>query len=272
LVEADPAVWIRELGASQRRLAELVGRLGPEELRRPSYDRDWTVAQLLSHIGRLAEITRARLAGALAGAPPVEREDVEKIWARWDAMSPEQQAAEMLAWDRACVEDLERLDEQTRRALRVPRPGGEFYDLATQLSLELNEHALHAWDVAVTFDPGATLAPGSVPLLLDNLLEGPGWMVARMTRGGAAAAVGAKLDGQPVLVRTTDSERWIAIELAGEPQVREVDPDGHPDLVIPAEALLRLCYGRLDPDHTPAGIRVQSPLELDDLRATFNGY
>lgn len=271
-MEADPAVWIREVHASQRRLAELVSRLGPEELRLPSYDHDWTVAQLLSHIGSLAEITRARLAGAMAGAPPLELEDAEKICARWNAMAPEQQAAEMLASDRACVEDLERLDEQARRELRVPRSEGVFYDLTTQLSLELNEHALHAWDAAVTFDPGATLAPGSVPLLLDNLLEGPGWMVARMTRPRAAAAVAAKLDGRPVLVRTSDPERWIAIELDGEPRVRQVDPGRHPDLTIPAEALLRLCYGRLDPDHTPAGIRVESPLELDDLRATFNGY
>ena len=191
-----------------------------------------------------AEITRKRLTGALAGAPPLELEDAEKIWARWNAMPPEQQAAEMLKADRACGEDLERLDEATRRELRVPRPGGEFYDLATQLSLELNEHALHAWDAAVTFDTDARLAPGSVPLL----------------------------GGRRLLVRTSDPEHWLAIDLAGEPRILQVDPDRRPDLVIPAEALLRLCYGRLDSNHTPAGIHLEPPLDLDDLRATFNGY
>jgi hypothetical protein len=138
--------------------------------------------------------------------------------------------------------------------------------------LRLNEHALHSWDTAVSFDPGGRIAQGSVPLLLDNLLEGPGWIVARMTRAGAAPKVAAKLGGRPVLVSTTAPERRIAIELAGEPQLHEAGHDGRPDLVIPAEALLRLCYGRLDPAHTPAGVQVEPPLTLDDLRTTFNGY
>jgi hypothetical protein len=56
------------------------------------------------------------------------------------------------------------------------RPGGVVHDLTATVSLQLNDHALHSWDTAVTFDPTARIAPGSVPLLLDNLLEGPtGW-------------------------------------------------------------------------------------------------
>jgi SAM-dependent methyltransferase len=54
-VPADAAVWIRELRASPQRQAELVGRLGPEDLRRQSYDREWTVAQLLAHMGSNAD-------------------------------------------------------------------------------------------------------------------------------------------------------------------------------------------------------------------------
>jgi hypothetical protein len=271
-VESDPAVWISELRASQQRHAELVRRLTPEELRRPSYDRDWTVGQLLSHMGSGGEITSRRLAGALAAAPPFEWEDAEKVWARWNAMSPEQQAAEMLESDRACVEDFERLDNRARRELRITYGKDTVVDVAGAAALRLNEHALDSWDTAVTFDPSARIAAGSVPLLLDNLLEGPEWIVARMTRGGAAAEVAAKLGGRPALVRTTDPECWIAIALAGKPQVHEVAHGGRPDLIIPAEALLRLCYGRLDPAHTPAGIQVEPPLALDDLRATFNGY
>jgi hypothetical protein len=184
-VETDPAVWISELRASQQRQAELVGQLTPEELRRPSYDRDWTVAQLLSHMGSGGEITSRRLAGALAGAPPFQWEDAEKVWARWNAMPPEQQAAEMLEYDRACVEDFERLDERARRELRITYGEDTVVDVAGAAALRLNEHALHSWDTT---------------------------------------------------------------------------------------ALLRLCYGRLDPAHTPAGVQVEPPLTLDDLRATFNGY
>ncbi len=44
---------------------------------------------------------------------------------------------------------------------------------------------------------------------------------------------------------------------------------GEPDLVLPAEALCRLVYGRLDPDHTPAF--TGDGKALDALRQVFPG-
>jgi hypothetical protein len=41
-----------------------------------------------------------------------------------------------------------------------------------------------------------------------------------------------------------------------------------PDLVLPAEACIRLVYGRLDPDH--AGGAPEGPV-LDELRRAFPG-
>jgi hypothetical protein len=41
-----------------------------------------------------------------------------------------------------------------------------------------------------------------------------------------------------------------------------------PDLVLPAEALIRLVYGRLDPEHTPP---VGGTADLDELRRVFPG-
>ena len=46
------------------------------------------------------------------------------------------------------------------------------------------------------------------------------------------------------------------------------DPVDAPDLVLPSEALVRLVYGRLDPDHTPP---VRGPADLDVLRRAFPG-
>ncbi len=43
-----------------------------------------------------------------------------------------------------------------------------------------------------------------------------------------------------------------------------------PDLELPADALIRLVAGRLDPDHTPAGIVGAS--HLDELRQVFPGF
>jgi hypothetical protein len=40
---------------------------------------------------------------------------------------------------------------------------------------------------------------------------------------------------------------------------------------MPAEALLRLSYGRLDAAHTPADVEAD-PADLDRLRAVFPGF
>jgi hypothetical protein len=46
--------------------------------------------------------------------------------------------------------------------------------------------------------------------------------------------------------------------------------DGTARIRMPAEALLRLVYGRLDPDHTPQAISGGVDLEL--LRQIFPGF
>lgn len=204
---AHAVEWIRELRASHQRQDSLVGRLGPEDLRRPSYDRDWTVTQLLGRMGSNAEITCRRFDVALIGSGSFDRSDARKIWDRWASMEPEAVAGEMVESDRACVRMFESLDERTIRDLRIPA-AGTVEDVRDAAAGRLNEHALHSWDTAGTFDSAARIAPGSVHLLLE----------------------------------------------------------------IPAEALVRLIYGRLDPDHTPTGIQPRPPLETDDLRAVFPGF
>ena len=46
---------------------------------------------------------------------------------------------------------------------------------------------------------------------------------------------------------------------------------GASEVRMPAEALLRLSYGRLDPGHTPAGVTAD-PADLDRLRRVFPGF
>jgi hypothetical protein len=43
------------------------------------------------------------------------------------------------------------------------------------------------------------------------------------------------------------------------------------EATMPAEALLRLAYGRMDADHTPASV-VAKPADLEKLRAIFPGF
>ena len=47
--------------------------------------------------------------------------------------------------------------------------------------------------------------------------------------------------------------------------------EGLNEVSMPAEALLRLAYGRLDAAHTPADVEAD-PADLDRLRAVFPGF
>jgi len=47
--------------------------------------------------------------------------------------------------------------------------------------------------------------------------------------------------------------------------------EGSAQLRLPAEAFVRLVYGRLDAEHTPASVKAEG-VDLADLRATFPGF
>jgi hypothetical protein len=73
-----------------------------------------------------------------------------------------------------------------------------------------------------------------------------------------------------VHVRTSEPTRHFTLTL--EPKAVTFVPQGatvEPDLEIPAEAFIRLVYGRLDPAHTPP-IRGDHG-SLDELRLVFPG-
>jgi hypothetical protein len=76
-------------------------------------------------------------------------------------------------------------------------------------------------------------------------------------------------------VRTTDPARAFTVTLTPDaaaltPVEGEAGGADGPDLALTSEAFVRLVYGRLDPDHTPAGTTEQ-PGTLDELRRVFPG-
>ena len=72
-----------------------------------------------------------------------------------------------------------------------------------------------------------------------------------------------------IRVRTTSPEQGYTITLAPDSvNIKTGDLDGDADIVLPAEAFIRLVYGRLDPEHTPHKDEV--PV-LDVLRRVFPG-
>jgi len=72
-------------------------------------------------------------------------------------------------------------------------------------------------------------------------------------------------------VSTTGPERHFLMETAENLTLTVADPDDSlPQLRLPAEAFIRLVYGRLDAAHTPAVETKQ--VDLDELRTIFPGF
>jgi uncharacterized protein (TIGR03083 family) len=260
---SDPRAVIASLRGSHVRLAELVAPLTPDQVRAPSYCRDWSIAQTLSHLGSGAEISLVMLPGALGEGDPAGPEAFQPIWDVWNAKTPDEQAADALDADGRHVRALESLTDAQLAKIRLPFIGLDL-DAAGLVRLRLGEHALHTWDLAVTQDPSATVSADAVALLIDNV---PQFLAPRLGKAPAEPFA--------VRIRTTGPERDYLLATADSVIMTDW-PEGGTDVPVgevsmPAEALLRLAYGRLDPDHTPAEVSGDAA-DLDQLRAIFPGF
>jgi len=254
-VMIHPAV--AALRASTERLAGLAGPLDDAALAARAYPTEWTVADVLSHIGSGAVITRRALEDGLAGRRPPD-DFAPSVWAEWNAKGDRARRDDALAADGALLTRLEALTDTERSSLQMAM-GPLTMDFALFVAMRVNEHALHTWDIEVGLDPAATLPPAETAITVDNL-ELTGRYTARpatMTRR--------------VTIVTVDPVRTFVVELSPEgSSFGSAVADGEPDLRMPAEALARLVYGRLDPAHTPAAVDDRAGV-LDELRRTFPG-
>jgi len=263
-VASDPRTWIANLRASHDRLDGLVRPLTPEEVRGQSYDTDWSIAQVLSHLGSGAEIALLMLPGALGEAEPVGREAFPAVWDVWNAKSPDEQASDALASDEKHVQTLEALTDEQLDAIDMDFFGIMRLDAAGMVRMRLSEHVMHTWDVEVMADPVATVQPAAVELLIDNV---PQFLARRATPAG-----------EPLSVRITTTDPARDYLLTSGESVTMTDWPGEaaagddvPHVRMPAEALLRLAYGRLDAEHTPSSVSADAET-LDRLRAIFPGF
>lgn len=249
------------LRRSHDRLVAAVGTLTDEELTGPSYADEWSVAQVLSHLGSGAEIFTSFLDAGLHGDPAPGGEQLRPVWDRWNAKTPRDQVHDALAADAAFLDRLDALGATERDGWRLPLFGTD-QDLGGLLRMRLGEHAVHVWDVAVVSDGAATVAADAVALLVDTL-------------DGLVARSGQPADrGLRVHVTTHGPDRSYLLE-AGADGARLSTVDSPPADVdaairLPAEALLRLVYGRLDAEHTPR--LASGHRDLDALRRVFPGF
>ena len=243
------AAVVQGLNVSRQRLADWVEQLTPEQVRQQAYPTEWTVADVLSHLGSGATIMRLRLEGDV---------DMQAVWDEWNAKDPDAQAADALVADDALQYRVDSLTPNDQDHMRFAMGPMEL-DLLTFLGMRLNEHSLHTWDVAVTVDPSATLPEDEAALIVDAL--------PMMTRF-AGKPTGSDRD---ISIRTVSPSGTFVLALRPDGvTLSPSDPVDTPDLELPAEAFIRLVYGRLDPDHTPTGIVGAG--HLDELRRVFPGF
>ena len=246
------------LHASARRLRGIVQPLDDDALVQSAYPTEWTIAQVMSHLGSGAVILQRRLDDELAGTTTPE-DFAAQTWQEWNAKSPRAQVDDGLAADAAVVAALDALSSDQRDGFSFAM-GPMSFDFDGFVGLRLNEHAFHTWDIDVTLDPKATIPSPIAALVVDNL-ELIGRYTAQPTPG----------DPTTITVRTSDPGRHFTVELTAEGATLapSAATDADADVELTAEAFARLVYGRLDPDHTPPF--VGDPAVIDRLRATYPG-
>ncbi len=247
---------IAALRANHDRLAQEVDRLSREQLSDTSGAEEWSVAQVLSHLGSGAEIWMPMLEAAIAGTAAPEGHN-QAVWDRWNALEPSEQAAGFLEHDERFVATLEGLDPDQRRSLKIdlgflPEPA----PLGTFVAMRLNETTLHGWDVLVAHDPQASLDAGTAELLLDHFATSFGFMLGFIGKADTLSEPATVAVGEQVIV-IGDA---VSIASASDHE-RTATFNG------PAEAAVRLVAGRLKPEaHDPTGVEVTGNVSLDDLR------
>ncbi len=242
-------------------LAALVPTLTEAQLTGPSGASEWTVAQVLSHLGSGSEISLASYRAALTGTPEPEGGFNQSIWDRWNALEPQDQAIGFLDHDARLVETAEALTPEQRENLKIklgflPAPLG----IATILGMRLNEVVLHSWDVRVAVDPTATLSGESAEVLADQFSGEMSFMLGFLGHAETLA--------QTTVVDAHGYGLAISDAVSLMPNVENATAN----FVGPLEAFVRLIGGRLTPARTPASVRVLGNVNLDDLRRVFPGF
>jgi uncharacterized protein (TIGR03083 family) len=247
------------LNASHDRLAAALGNLSLDEATIQSYDDEWSVAQVASHLGSGAEIFRLHLAAGANGEEAAGNDAYPPIWDAWNTRAPLDQVNDAVETDAAFLADAAALSAEQRERWHLDLFGMSL-DLAGFLAMRLNEHALHTWDVTVSYDPASTVPEDATSYVLDALPTVAGW-------------AGKPADRQAsVEVRTTSPERAFHLDLgpSGVSLRPSLDDTDAATLTLPAEAFVRLVYGRLDPDHTPGSV-IADGVDLELLRSVFPG-
>ncbi|HEY5265182.1 MAG TPA: maleylpyruvate isomerase family mycothiol-dependent enzyme [Acidimicrobiales bacterium] len=247
---------LQVLRESVEHLGDVASRITPSDYTAAAYPSEWSIADTFSHLGSGAVIGERRFEDSIA-----ERESDPafntSVWDEWNAKDPQAQVKDALASDAAFLSALEAASEEQRESFHFMM-GPFAFDFEGLVGLRLSEHALHTWDVEVTLNPDATVPNNTANAILDGIQ----FIVARTGK--------ATSEAKDVTVRTIEPARDFTLVLGVDSvDIVEARHEGAADLEIPAEAFVRLIYGRLDTEHTPAAVTGDV---VNSLRTVFPGF
>ncbi len=244
------------LESSVAYLRTLVEGLDESQYVASAHPSEWTVADTMSHLGSGAVIMKRRFDDVIAGkeTPP---EFNQSVWAVWNAKTPHAQVTDALGADKALLERILVMTPEERDDFGF-NLGPIALDFTGAVSLRLNEHVLHVWDIEEAFNKAATLQRDAVPFVLDNLE-----LVIKFTSKTTGS-------GDVLRIRTTEPQRELVLTLGKavvplEEGETTYDPRHK---AMPAESVIRRHYGGLDAANTPAAAESE---HLESLRIVFPG-
>ncbi|MCU1345682.1 MAG: hypothetical protein JWL70_1948 [Acidimicrobiia bacterium] len=258
-MDPDATHWIGALRNSHEQLRSLAEPLDADGVRRQAYPAEWTIAQVLSHLGSQSQVFELFIDAGLTGSPVPGIDAMQPIWDLWNGKSPEAQVTDSLAVGEEAVKRFESVSPAEAERFHLSLFGMEL-DLAGLARMRLSEHALHTWDVAAAINPSAPLNDEATGLLVDAL--------------DMIAGRGKNPTGDPLQLQVTTTAPARSFVLTANGETVALTSDGTTaatsELTIPAEAFIRLLAGRMDPAHSPE-VSTRG-VSLDHLRAMFPGF
>jgi uncharacterized protein (TIGR03083 family) len=204
----------------------------------PTNCTEWTVRQVVSHLGSGAEIHLLTIQEQLDGAAPVTPEVRQRIWSHFDSLAPDALYRDFRGRNLAYLSYLEGLPpdrrERTVKFFMGERP------VAGYAVYRLFELSLHSWDIRVGLDPTVRLLPTSVAPLWSVLAEN----VNRRAKAEAKTELNGTVWG--IAVHGPVERQMALVVRDGTVALTDAPPSPPAALLrLPAEAFIRLVSGRL---------------------------
>jgi uncharacterized protein (TIGR03083 family) len=244
-------------------LAGLVPGLSEDQLGGGSGASEWSVAQVLSHLGSGAEIALAVVEAAVSGLDARGENFNQQVWDRWNAKSASEQASGFVESNEQLVIALESLSTEQRETLPINMGFLPFpLSVASFAGMRLNEATQHSWDVRVALDASADLPSEEAQLVAEHLSGDLGFLLGFLGKPEALAT--------PTTVEIQGSGFGLVVD--DGVRLAENVADATATFVGPLESAIRLVAGRLSAPHVPTRVTVTGNVSLDDLRRVFPGF